>query len=110
MVEIIKNLVCIAIIITFITDVAGFFDTTESIIKKKTKWKFFSYPYLLKCSLCQVFWAGLIYLLIIGSFDFEYIVIVCLLSGFTGVIQNGIMTIYGIINKALNLIAALLKL
>lgn len=86
------SLFLISFIVVFIIDISGVVDSVKSLIKRiLTKGKMSSSDYRLKpfdCSLCSTFWCGLIYLLCVGQFTFEYIAFVCLLSASTDLIKD----------------------
>lgn len=78
------NLVLIAAVVCFVVDVSGVVDSI-----KKFVWKTFAkgvgdyHTLSLKpfsCSLCSVWWAGLIYILAVGKFTIPYVAFVALLS------------------------------
>lgn len=65
-----ENLLLIQLICVLLTDVAGVpDDMLEPLVKKLTGAKVGRLPDRpFKCSLCQCFWIGLIYLLVTGNF------------------------------------------
>lgn len=97
------ELFIIACIIVFITDLTDFPSSVKKAISYiTTKGRIVKDEYrlhLIDCSLCQIFWTGLIYLLCIGEFNIFYIGFVCLLSCFSNVIKNYILLIEGILTK-----------
>jgi hypothetical protein len=108
MIKILFDLLCIAIIIVVITDISDWPSTVKkSISYILTKGKLTKTEYrlhLIDCSFCQIWWSGLIYLIIIGQFTFPYVAIVCLLCTFCGLIKSSILLVEDIITKIINLI------
>lgn len=86
------DLLIIAFIIVFITDLTDVWDYIKKWIWDLT----FNHtkPYtgfhckLMECSLCQIWWVGLIYLLITSSFTIPYIGYVALLSFLSPVLKD----------------------
>ena len=108
MVNTILSLLFITVICVFIIDISGAVDSLKSALKWiSTKGKMSGSDYRLKpidCSLCTSFWAGLIYLLIVGKFTLFYIMVVCLLSCFSEIIKNSILLVEDIIAKIIQVI------
>lgn len=86
------DLLIITGIIVFITDITDFPSSVKKAISYiTTKGKIVKDEYrihLIDCSLCQVFWIGLIYLLIMDKFTLPYIGYVCALSAMVEVFNN----------------------
>ena len=78
------NLFFISVIIVFITDITDFPDTIKKIFSFiTTKGKIVKTDFrlhLIDCSLCQIWWVCIIYLLIIKDFTLLNLVYVCLLA------------------------------
>lgn len=89
------NLFSIAVIFVFITDLSGFVDK----IPKKVKEHWFGQ--ILTCSLCQTFWACLIYLAYTGQFDPIYGMVSCLFAFITMHIKDLLTSIHDAISIAL---------
>lgn len=106
------NLTLIAAIVVFIVDISGAVDSLKSGLKWiLTKGKMKDSNYRLKpfdCSMCQIFWCGIIYLLVIGEFTLPYLGFVCLLACFTGVIKTSILLVEDILIKITQLIYRLI--
>ena len=106
------NLLLIAAIVVFIVDISGAVDSLKSGLKWiLTKGKMKNSDYQLKpfdCSLCMVFWTGIIYLLITNNFTLPYLAFVCLLSCFSGVIKTSILLVEDILIKITQLIYKLI--
>jgi len=84
---IIINLILITIIVCFIVDCSGVMTDIRKFVAKQifkyTKVKVDYNDLKLKpvgCSLCSVWWSGLIYLIIVGKFTIPYIAFVAFLS------------------------------
>ena len=107
------NLILIAAIVVFIVDISGAVDSLKSGLKWiLTKGKMKDSDYRLKpfdCSLCQIFWCGIIYLLVIGEFTLPYFAFVCLLACFSGIIKNSILLVEDIITTIIQLIYKLIE-
>lgn len=91
-----QELLWISIIVCFIIDLSGIIDSIKHCIWKWLKgdvpYKDFSFkPF--DCSLCMIFWIGLIYLVVIGKFTIPNIVIVCMLSFLSSTI-TGILRLF----------------
>jgi hypothetical protein len=109
----ILDLIFLSIIICFIVDVSGVMSEirklVSSIIFKKTKIKVDYRELKLRpigCSLCSIWWCGLIYLLITNNFTIPYIALVSFLSlissnisGFLFCIKDILAVIEGLIQK-----------
>lgn len=106
--NVIFNLFLIAVICVFIVDISGAIDSLKSGVKwMLTHGKMNNSNYILKpfdCSLCCVWWSGLIYLLVTSNFTLMYVAIVCLLSAFAGLIKSGILLVEDIVTKIIQLI------
>lgn len=94
---VIINLILIACIVVMVVDISGVVDSIKSGLKwVLTKGKMNNSDYRLKpfdCSFCMNFWSGIIYLLVIGEFTFNYVAFVLLLSCFTGNIKDAILLV-----------------
>lgn len=104
----ILNLFYIAVIIVFITDLTDFPDTVKKVVSFiTTKGKIVKTDFrihLVDCSLCQIWWSGIIYLLMVNQFTLPYLVCVCLLATFAGIIKNTITIIEDIFTKIIQII------
>lgn len=98
------NLLCIQIILVFITDLSGVVDYIQPLV---WKWLFPKIPYkgagfkILNCSLCQTWWTGILYILITG-FTWKLLLYVALLAYFTPVTKDLLIIIKELIIKLLN--------
>ena len=99
-------LLIIQLIIVFVTDLTDFPSTIYKLISSiLTKGKLVSGNgklHLISCSLCQVHWAGLLYLIITGSFSFYMWGYVCLLAFLTPVSRDALITLKDILTWILN--------
>ena len=80
------NLILLTITICFVVDVSGFFTFVKKFVASRLEGKYknikpedIKIPFI-TCSLCSVWWAGLIYLLFVGKFTIPYIAFVAFLS------------------------------
>lgn len=98
---VIYELLIIAVIVVFIVDISGAIDSLKTALKwLLTKGKMKDSNYILKpfdCSLCMIFWCGLVYLLITGNFTITYVGFVCLLACFSDILKNAILLVEDII-------------
>lgn len=108
MIKILFDLLCIAIIIVVITDISDWANTVKkSISYILTKGRITKTEYrlhLVDCSFCQIWWCGLIYLLITGAFTLKYIAMVCLICTFCDIIKTAILLVEDTIKKLIQLI------
>ena len=112
MFKIFFDLLCIATILVVITDISDWPTTVKKVISyiltkgkiNKTEFRL----HLVDCSFCQIFWCGIIYLLVIGEFTLPYLAFVCLLACFSGIIKNSILLVEDIITTIIQLIYKLL--
>ena len=106
------NLFFISVIIVFITDITDFPDTVKKIFSFiTTKGKIVKTDFrlhLIDCSLCQIWWVCIIYLLIIKDFTLLNLVYVCLLAAFADIIKNSILLLKDILIKITQLIYKLI--
>lgn len=100
------NLLFIQFIVVFIIDLSGFVDTMKAKLSSiLTKGKIKNAGFRLRpfdCSLCTMFWAGLIFLLVTHQFTIPLIAYVCLLSVTTPITKDLYYTIQELITKLLN--------
>lgn len=94
------NLIFIAIIVCFIVDCSGIMTDIRKFVAnqiyKKTNIKIDYNELKLKpigCSLCSVWWTGLIYIICVGKFTIPYIAFVAFLSLISSNISGFLMTI-----------------
>ena len=100
------NLLFIQFIVVFIIDLSGFVDTMKEKLsafltnKRIVKSDFRIRPF--DCSLCTMFWTGLIYLIVTHQFTIPMIAFVCLLAITTTITKDIYYTIHDLICKVLN--------
>ena len=102
MVNIITDLIFLTLILVIITDMTDWPFTVKKVISwlltkgklVKTNFRF----HLVDCSLCQVTWCGIIYLLIKGALTLETLYYVLLLAIFTVPIKNLLQLIIDAVN------------
>lgn len=106
------NLFLIAVIVCFIVDISGAIDHLIAPIIKRMldipQNKSITIP-LLSCSLCCMFWSGLIYIIITNNFSVPNIAYVCMLafltkniSGFLRLIQEVLIKIEDLLYDYIN--------
>lgn len=102
------KLILMAFIVVYVVDISGAIDSLKSGLKwLLTKGKMKDNNYRLKpidCSLCSVWWCGLIFLLCTGNFTLTYIAFVALLSAFADIMKSTILLFRDIIITIINLI------
>ena len=83
------ELLLLTIIICFVIDISGFFNFVKKFIASRLEHKYKNLKYedikipFATCSLCTVWWTGIIYLLCIGEFtlvNFTFVALLALLS------------------------------
>ena len=88
------DLLLLAIIICFVVDISG-------AMRKFRK------P--LSCSLCSIFWSGLIYLLVTKNFTIQGVAFVAFLSMMSSVITGFLLTLKELLNYILHKINSILS-
>lgn len=110
----ILNLFIIAVITVFIIDISGFVNEVKLMISKwLTKGKIISADWDLKpftCSLCMTFWIGLIYIICLNQFTLLNLLLVCVFSFLTPVINETLLLIKDLIIKLINKIRDLCRI
>lgn len=109
------DLLFLTIIICFIVDVSGFFNFIKKFIASRLEGKYknlksedIKIPFI-TCSLCSVWWCGLIYLLITHNFTIPYIALVSFLSLISSNISGFLFSIKDILALIENLIQRLIQ-
>lgn len=95
------ELLIITALIVFIIDLSGFVNEMERIIGRWLKCTV-RIPKPFSCSLCSSWWAGLIYLIIVGRFTILWIGYVALLAFLTPVIYNILQFLRDGLNRIIN--------
>ena len=101
MANLIFNLLAISFIIAFITDISKATTSIEDMIGKYLNLKNVHIK-ILECSLCQAWWAGLLFLVISNQFNIINIALVAIVSGFTFVWNEMYNVIYTSISSIIN--------
>lgn len=98
----IVELIIIAVIIELI-QLSGFFEVLDNEINKRMK--FYHLPHIFHCSLCQVWWIGLIYILFANEFSLLNIAIVLIIAHLTELISPIFLLIKELIKKVISIIS-----
>lgn len=101
MAAIIFNLIGISFILAFITDISGVVFNIEELIGKWLNLKNVHIK-ILECSLCQMWWVGLIYLIVTNNLSILYVALVALIAGFTFIWKPLYDMVYTLIIKLIN--------
>ena len=111
--ELLINILLIAIIAVFIIDLSG---AINNLVKPIVR-KILHLPPnadidlpLIGCSLCVTFWVGLIYLLVAKSCALPGIVAVCIVSFLTPIISDTLILCKDILTKMIDLIYLTLRI
>lgn len=105
----ILNLLCITLIVVFITDHSGIMDTIKRALGK---WLRCRVERLMPfdCSLCMTWWSGLLYIAIAEHFTLGNIVAVAFFALMADKVAETITLIRDLYTKLINTIYKLLKL
>lgn len=82
----------LTVIVVYVIDLSGVIFSIEDFLSKWLKGRA-KIPKPFSCSLCMVWWTGIIYLLVFNQFSLANLFVVALFSHFTGVIGNFLMSI-----------------
>lgn len=111
--ELLINILLIAVIAVFIIDLSGAINNLAKPIVRKILHLApnadIHLP-LIGCSLCVTFWAGLIYLLAVKAFALPGIVIVCIVSFLTPIISDTLILCKDLLTKLIDLIYLMLQI
>lgn len=111
--ELLINILLIAVIAVFIIDLSGAINNLAKPIVRKilhlSPNADIHLP-LIGCSLCVTFWAGLIYLLAVEAFALPGIVIVCIVSFLTPIISDTLILCKDLLTKLIDLIYLMLQI
>lgn len=99
------NLFLIACIVVIIVDLSGIIDSIKYAIGKMLGAKDYHNIKLkpFECSFCMTFWISLIYIIVMGELTLFNIFYICLMSTFTTIIKDTILTLKDLFTKILNL-------
>lgn len=95
------DIICLAIITTYIVDISGIIDSIKWAIGrwlniKEVRLKPFD------CSLCMTWWVGLIYTLIVGECNIYTILCVAMTSALSTIIGDTIILLREILSAGIN--------
>ena len=97
------NLLLLTFVICFVVDVSGFFTFVKKFVASRLEGKYknltpedIKIPFV-TCSLCSVWWAGIIYICIISEFTFVNLAIVAVLALFSSNISGFMLLIKDIL-------------
>lgn len=99
--NLIFNLIAISFIMGFITDIARAPESLEEFIGKWLELKNVHIK-ILECSLCQTWWAGLLFLIVSNQFNIINIALVAIVSGFTFVWNEMYNVAFTVISSLIN--------
>lgn len=91
--NILIDVLLIALMTVFVIDISGFIDSVEKTLNRWLGTKTVHIPKPFSCSLCSTFWAGLLYLLITNNFTIIYMAYVCLMALLTPVYNNVLLMV-----------------
>lgn len=103
------NIFLIAIILVIITDLSGIVEYIKSHLYFRLRGTY-DYPpswdtpiiHLLSCSLCQTWWVGLVYLIVIGGVSFASLAYLLAIAYLTTTIKDIIVFIKEVLTKAID--------
>lgn len=105
----IRGLICITLIAVFIIDHSGIIESVKNTLGKWLKCRVERLkPF--DCSLCSVWWCGLLYIAVIGQFTLGNIAVVALFALMADKVSEVVSLIRDLITKTINTIYKLLKL
>lgn len=96
------ELIIIAVIIELI-QLSGFWEVLDDEVNKR--FKFYHLPHIFHCSLCQVWWIGLIYIICVNEFSLPNIAIVLIIAHLTELISPIFLLIKELIKKVISIIS-----
>ena len=100
------NIACLALIIVFIVDISGWTETWKGWLRSWLKVSIGRVkPF--DCSLCTTWWAGFIYLIIVGKFTLPWLAVVAAAAMLTPVIQDVIRLTIDILQTIINIFVKL---
>lgn len=106
--DIIVNLIILAFILCFIIDQSGAIDSIKHFIGKQLNIKNVQ---LLpaECSLCMIFWIGIIYLAITSNLTLYYLLFVCVLAFSSRLINYCYEIFYNLVEKILTILNEIIE-
>lgn len=96
------DIIIIAVIIELI-QLSGFFEVLDNEVNKR--FKFHHLPHIFHCSLCQVWWFGLAYIICVDEFSLLNIAIVLIIAHLSELISPLFLLIKELIKKAISIIS-----
>lgn len=110
------NILLIALIITIITDLSGIVEYFKSHLYHKLRGTY-NYPetwdspiiHLISCSFCQVWWVGLLYLIVIGGLSVGSIAYLLVISYLTTTIRDLLVFFKEVMTKAIDKMFKMIK-
>ena len=110
------NIFLIAVILVIITDLSGIVEYIKSHLYYKLRGTY-NYPpswdtpiiHLLSCSLCQTWWVGLVYLIVIGQVTIPAIAYLLAIAYLTTTIKDIIVFIKEVLTKAIDKLFNVIK-
>lgn len=110
----ILNLIYIAIILVFIIDYSGVITSIEDFVSRTASHAgrkiHIKIPKPFSCSLCSMWWSGLIYIIVTGNFSFENLAIVALISASTPIIDETLQFVRDAVIKIIYLLRTIFKI
>lgn len=100
----IVNIFLIAVCCVIVTDVLQFMENFEPVLSKVFGFKVKLPVKPWKCSTCQTFWLGLLYLLITSQLSLSALALLLLISSSTTLIENLYWNLQGVVGTIINLI------
>lgn len=101
------NIFLISMVLVFCIDLSGAMDKFNKIVWNKLypgiKYNDWSIP-LIGCSLCCSWWAGIIYLMISGTFSWMMLAYVALIAFLTPITKDILILIKDLLNKIIEII------
>lgn len=95
----ILDLLCILVIIVIITDLSGWADTMNRILGNALLGVPIGKFKIVSCSLCQMHWVGLLYIIVTSNFSFPSYALVLFLAYMTTVVKDILLLIKDIFIK-----------
>lgn len=110
------NILLIAIILVIVTDLSGIVEYIKSHLYFKLRGTY-DYPpswdspiiHLMSCSLCQTWWVGLVYLIVIGQVTIPAIAYLLAIAYLTTTIKDILVLVKEILTKAIDKLFNLIK-
>lgn len=108
---ILLNLFIIAFLCVFIIDYSGVIDSLDRGLTRALRSRIpLHIPKPFSCSLCSSWWASIIYLIIIGKFNFYYLLAASVFCALTPEILSAIYFLKDIVNKVFDVLERWLRI